>query len=104
MPSNKNRDKIRREQQLQKEQAETTGKNEIIYKTVALCPVLEKGDVVYKIVEIEFTASKQLVSMVEVDSCRTQGTAMNKLENAVNTTLFNIKLLRDVAKKLKGDK
>jgi hypothetical protein len=95
MPSNKNRDK--------KRQAELTGKGDVIFKTVGIAPVLEKGEVVYKIFEIEFTTSKQCVSMVEVDSTKMQGTALNKLQLAVNRTLFDITELRKAAKHLKKE-
>lgn len=100
MPSNKNRDKIRQLQRQQ--QIETTGKNEVIYKTVALCPVVENNEVVYKIVEIEFTNTKKFVSMVEVDSTKLQSAAFNKLHLAVGS-LYDITQLRKTVKKLKED-
>ena len=103
MPSNKNKDKLKMEQ-LKKNELELTGKNEVIYRTAALMPELdEKNDVIYKVVEICFTADKKLVSMEEVDRCRTQGSAMTKLEIAFNRAAYNIQLLRKVVKELKKE-
>lgn len=101
MPSNKNK-QLQREA-LRKQQVELTGKNEMIYKTVALCPVLENNEIVYKVMELSFTIDKKLVSMVEVDKCRTQGSALIKVETAFVNEICNITRLRKVVKELIKD-
>ena len=101
MPSNKTRDRLKKQAMLQK--VETTGKNEVVYKTVALMPVFDELGVDYKIIEICFTSEKQLVSMEEIDHCRTQGSALNKLENAFNETAYNILHLRRTVKALRKE-
>lgn len=105
MPSNKTRDRLKKEAANAAKRVELTGKNDIIYTTVAITPVIDKvtDSVVFKIQEIRFTIDKQIVSMVEIDSARTMGTALNKLENAFNETTYNIKQLRNVAKQLKKE-
>jgi hypothetical protein len=99
MPSNKNKDRLKKEQQ-KKQHFELTGKNEMIYSTIALCPVLENNDIIYKVMEISFTLDKKLVSMVEIDKCRTQGTASLKAESAFINKTSNILQLRKVVKEL----
>jgi hypothetical protein len=102
MPSNKNREKARQEA-IKKQQFELTGKNEMIYKTVALCPVLENNEIIYKVMELSFTLDKKLVSMVEVDKCRTQGSALLKVETAFVNGTCNITQLRKVVRELKKE-
>lgn len=98
MPSNKTRDRLKQEH------FELTGKNEMIYRTVAMCPVLdENNDVVYKVFELAFTLDKNLVSMEEIDKCRTQGSALIKLETAFVNKTSNITQIRKVVKELKKE-
>lgn len=102
MPSNKNREKQRREQ-IKADNFELTGKNEMIYKAIALCPVLENNEVIYKIMELSFTLDKKLVSMEEIDRVRTQGSALIKVETAFINEVSNITRLRKVVKELKKE-
>ena len=103
MPSNKKRDLLIKQAQDKQTMIEQTGNLSLIYKTVALMPVLDDLGVNYKVVEICFTADKKLVSMEEIDRCRTQGTALNKLENAFNETAYNILQLRRTVKALRKE-
>lgn len=109
MPSNKQRDILRKQEADKKLLAETTGSGEIVYSSIALCPVLEKNvitkeiEIVYKIMELQFTMDKKFVSMEEIDRCRTQGTALNKLQIHASNSMFDIAHLRRVAKQLKKE-
>ncbi len=103
MPSNKNK-QLQRAAALKQQQVELTGKNEMIYRTVALCPVLdENNDVIYKVMELSFTLDKKLVTMSEIDKCRTQGSALIKVETAFVNEICNITRLRKVIKELKKE-
>jgi hypothetical protein len=102
MPSNKNKQRQRDAER--KQHMETTGNGSMIYTTVALCPTLdENNDVVYKIMELSFTLDKKLVSMVEIDKCRTQGSALIKVESAFINGTSNITQLRRVVRELKKE-
>lgn len=102
MPSNKNKQRLREAER--KLQMETTGNGTMIYSTVALCPVLDdNNEIIYKVMELSFTLDKKLVSMVQIDKCRTQGSALIKVETAFVNGTCNITQLRKVVKELKKE-
>lgn len=102
MPSNKNKERMRKEA-ASAQHFELTGKNQMIYETVALMPKLENDEIIYSIVRIQFTDDKKLVSMEEIDKCRTQGTALVKVETAFINGTCNITQLRKVVRELKKE-
>lgn len=100
MPSNKN-------QLLARQKAnkiETTGKNDVIYSTLALCPVLKNDVVMYQIVEIGFTLDKQCVSMIVLEEKNNQAAALKRFEMLLGNYGRDIRQLRQFVKQLKPRK
>jgi hypothetical protein len=106
MPSNKNRDKMKQQTApviVTPPQVELTGKNEVVYHTCALCPVLENDKIVYKIVDIGFTLSGQCVSIETRDSTDSQGEALSKYE-LHDSDSVDIRSIRKIAKAIREGK
>lgn len=102
MPSNKQRDLQKKAAAAQK-LLEQTGSGEVVYESVAIMPVLEKNVVIYQIVRIGFTAAREMTILEEIDRCKTQGTALAKLQTAASKSIFNLQVLRSVTKSLKQE-
>lgn len=97
MPSNKNKDLHNK--------VERTGKNEMVYNTACICPVLEKDKVVYQIITIGFTLSGECVTIEKVDQVDSEGAAIPKLQqHLVQSGALDIMNLRNIVKNLKEEK
>lgn len=96
MPSNKN--------QLKQKALETTGKNETVHHTAAICPVLEKGVVKLKIVKIGFTLSGECVSIEQVAEGKGEQSAFALLQkHLVMSGALDLKSLRQKIIELKAE-
>lgn len=106
MANNKNRDKMKQTEPKKEKtpDLEFTGKNEPVYHSVALVPVFENNKVLYKIVEIGFTLSKQCVSMTVLETTDGELPALQKYQIAARSYGGDITKLRNQVQLLKDEK
>jgi hypothetical protein len=97
MPSNKQRDIL-------KKQLEKTGKNQIVFYSAAIVPVIKKDVVTFKIMKIGFTSLGECVTIEEVAKARDESTALLKLQMELhNCGATDLKTLRQLVKQVKED-
>lgn len=96
MPSNKNA--------LKKKEVERTGKNEIVYHAVSICPAFDNGLVVFKIMKIGFTLSGKCVTIEEVKRAKNEAAAITMFQMVIDQEgSLNIKNVRELVKSVKED-
>lgn len=89
---------------LKKKEVERTGKNEIVYHAVSICPVVEKDVVVFRIMKIGFTITGKCVTIEEVKRAKDEASAISKFQMVIDQEgSLNIKNIRELVKTVKED-
>lgn len=86
----------------QEPQFDKTGKSEVIFEAVAICPVKERTKIIYKIVKIGFTMEGKTVSIETVATATSEADALGKFQIQSTDVGMDIKKLRNLVRELKA--